>query len=587
MSSLSPAPESSAGPTRSPARQREDDEIMLAQEPERPVKQMRISRESTEQPQGDKENDRKFLLLVFAGARSEASVPPAVSTFLDIPPDTPPPVSAKGHGREEEEPEHENQALEDELTCGMCAGVFIDPVVLDGCGHAFCGACVTLWIRALPPYPDTLLPGDPVPHPISCPHCRHSPIKQANSSRLARTMVQVLLKQRPQAERSANEVKEAKSVYSGAGGGVIKVGVGETHQSHSPQFPSPPPPPRAPPLSDFWRPSKNYLHQRVLSHRIVRFAETAFAGTHLRTIARANPCRDNWVEMNYLSAYLRLNANDLTLLPENIFKAILVWLSTPDALASEGVFGMMNRADIHTRLRTGMADEMQAAFLEQDQKKMCGGCADEVFCSGLFEWWMREIAKEEVKAKLPAVMKGRANCKFGRKCHRQESTTHAKKYNHVCNALPIEEARLIQQDDTVAVENGHQPTIDDSDASGTDTESDDAYVDVGVQHGEIAGGKEMYATGQAPVVPELSIPAAAIDNIVHPAPASPIPRSHSATPSFRGTSLEPNMLRTQTPPLPGSTLNVPGSGKSASKLEMYGQEMRAGEDADGDVEMIG
>jgi hypothetical protein len=35
--------------------------------------------------------------------------------------------------------------------------------------------------------------------------------------------------------------------------------------------------------------------------------------------------------------------------------------------------------------------------------------------AGMYEWWMRETQKEEVKAKLPELMRNRENCKHGRR----------------------------------------------------------------------------------------------------------------------------------------------------------------------------
>lgn len=40
---------------------------------------------------------------------------------------------------------------------------------------------------------------------------------------------------------------------------------------------------------------------------------------------------------------------------------------------------------------------------------------------------MRQLQKPEVMDKMPGNIKGRANCKFGRKCTRQDRDMHAKK----------------------------------------------------------------------------------------------------------------------------------------------------------------
>ena len=88
--------------------------------------------------------------------------------------------------------------------------------------------------------------------------------------------------------------------------------------------------------------------------------------------------------MGHLTAYLTAHQNDNNLSTEAVFKSITSWLSTSVGLASGGIFGMFSRADINIRLRTGMAAEMQRAFIpgehNQPRYKICGGCADEIFC---------------------------------------------------------------------------------------------------------------------------------------------------------------------------------------------------------------
>lgn len=74
----------------------------------------------------------------------------------------------------------------------------------------------------MPKYPLSLLPGDPVPEPVSCPHCRHTPIQTATPCRLAKTMVGILLASRPDVARPPNEHRQAESLYKSTTG-VIKV----------------------------------------------------------------------------------------------------------------------------------------------------------------------------------------------------------------------------------------------------------------------------------------------------------------------------------------------------------------------------
>ena len=86
--------------------------------------------------------------------------------------------------------------------------------------------------------------------------------------------------------------------------------------------------------------------------------------------------------MTYLSNYIAQDesARDAT----KIYHAILEWLRTPEAKESGGLVGMMNRADINLRIRTGMADELQKAIMPVEtggtEAKICGGCVDEILC---------------------------------------------------------------------------------------------------------------------------------------------------------------------------------------------------------------
>ncbi|GMK56233.1 hypothetical protein CspeluHIS016_0300730 [Cutaneotrichosporon spelunceum] len=457
------------------------------------------------------------------------------------------------------------QRLIEELECGMCAGLFIDPVAINGCGHTFCGSCVTQWINSLPRFPAVLLPGDTVPDPIACPQCRHAPIQTATPSRIAKTMAEVLLQVYPDAARPPNEVVQAEALYnpSGPSRGALK-------------FPSPPPAPRMH-ERDYWRPCRwcntegdgwkcpipvprfDVPAERPLcvradgvppeGHRLCAGCDRlspangptsascglcgeGFCGD-IQTNCECSPVsqskpssqynmlaalledgpsdmlsmafKDNWTEMFNLGVYIAANseANSTPL----IYKAIVEWLRSQEGIDSGGVLGLMTRADIDIRLRTGAANEMQQCIMPvevgTEEEKICNNCADELLCSGIFEWWMRQLQKSEVVDKMPGNIKSRPNCKFGRKCTRQEHDIHSKKYNHICDALPAEEAEKIHQDDTMptGTEGGpnepgpsrhrrrHPLNVesdsDDESDGGTDTDDESVrnvdYVDVGTQ----------------------------------------------------------------------------------------------------------
>lgn len=170
---------------------------------------------------------------------------------------------------------------------------------------------------------------------------------------------------------------------------------------------------------------------------------------------------------------------------------------------------------------------------------------------------MRQLQIPEVADKMPNNIKGRPNCKFGRKCVRQDNDTHAKKCeqwfvprlpltpdNHICNALPVEQADKLQQDDTMPAvaapgPNDAIPAIapppvaegasdedsdeDDDSDGGTDTDEDGVengnnappaksnYVDASAQWESNAAGTVL--TVQAPpMLPVWSLNAAMISS---------------------------------------------------------------------------
>lgn len=79
-----------------------------------------------------------------------------------------------------------------------------------------------------------------------------------------------------------------------------------------------------------------------------------------------------------------LGKQEETLTAQAIYNSILAWVRSSEGIESGGLLGLMTRADINLRLRTGMADVMQNAITPvaegETPSRICGGCADEVFC---------------------------------------------------------------------------------------------------------------------------------------------------------------------------------------------------------------
>ncbi|RSH79670.1 uncharacterized protein EHS24_009322 [Apiotrichum porosum] len=512
-----------------------------------------------------------------------------------------------------------------------------------------CGICVQQWINSLPRYPASLLPGDPVPEPVSCPHCRHAPIQTATPSRVAKTMVTLLLERHPDYARSANEHAQAEELYAATVGGVLT-------------FPVPPPPPRQLQRHEFWRPCRSCYPQeegawrcpvpvprfdvpserdRCLradgvcpeGHRLCAgcdrlspsngpvgincgicgegFCGDAAFGCDCSPVSQSKPTsqfnaiayvledcpsdmlamafKDNWTEMYHLGVYL--GQNEATLKAGDIYNAILEWVRSPEGIESGGLLGLMTRADINLRLRTGMADEMQHAVMAvgegETQAGICGGCADEIFCAGIFEWWMRELKKPEVTNGRAATMQGRPNCKHGRKCTKQDSDTHAKKFNHICDPLPADEAAQIQQDDSIPVgepaSERTEVTADNASDSGSDSDDEKeedsrSYVDVGTQYESSPEGTIMVRYSKETIHPgwsvptttssgalpmfnhpkgPSSVPSVSIANLINAAPPPPRPQSaNTAGPSS-------SLLRASSPHASSSSApRVSGSASS-------------------------
>ncbi|KAF9519712.1 hypothetical protein BS47DRAFT_1082271 [Hydnum rufescens UP504] len=91
--------------------------------------------------------------------------------------------------------------LENELSCGCCAGLVYRPVVLQPCQHFFCGSCVTLWIQNSASN--------------TCPQCRTT-TTHANSSRTIQSIVDLLLRHRPDLQRTEGERRQADEIWAPA-----------------------------------------------------------------------------------------------------------------------------------------------------------------------------------------------------------------------------------------------------------------------------------------------------------------------------------------------------------------------------------
>ncbi|ORX40778.1 hypothetical protein BD324DRAFT_612077 [Kockovaella imperatae] len=394
--------------------------------------------------------------------------------------------------------------LEDELTCGMCAGIYIDPVVLHECGHSFCGSCVRSLIKSLPPMTAPAFPGDPLPKPPSCPHCRHAPITEARPSRLANAMVHILLKCKPEAARPERELQQAREIYT-ASMGALKFPIPPT-QSYCRE-------------SDYWKPCRSCYPtvegawkcskpiprphiQEEASRCVLRsgfcpdghnlcsscdqlcpadgpmnlkcgICGDGFCGDSKSSVctcvplAQAKPAahwnllqlctedavselmstifRENWTEIKHLSAYLASLPLEERITPGFIFSEVLTAFERPDGPKS---------------ITDPLVPVPQFGTLKDERSSLiCGSCTDNLFCSGLYEWWLKEYEKPDVRGRLPKAVLDRPNCRRGRLCSQQHRSSHAVTRNHICQ--PVTDDEDDEEDD----EDEHQSSDYSADSS--------------------------------------------------------------------------------------------------------------------------
>lgn len=93
--------------------------------------------------------------------------------------------------------------LVDELTCGICRGVYLRPVTLVPCMHVLCASCVSQWLQQ---------------GKTTCPECRVQ-IDEVRPTHKIQSCVEQLLASQPSLRRTAEEVRalEALDIIPPAG----------------------------------------------------------------------------------------------------------------------------------------------------------------------------------------------------------------------------------------------------------------------------------------------------------------------------------------------------------------------------------
>ncbi|KAF8247605.1 hypothetical protein K440DRAFT_295769 [Wilcoxina mikolae CBS 423.85] len=89
-----------------------------------------------------------------------------------------------------------DELLEKQLTCSICAELYVDPILVQPCSHSFCGSCAARWLLTS----------------CSCPSCRGK-VVDTKPNTTATGLVDILLLRFPEKKRPADEMEELKAIY--------------------------------------------------------------------------------------------------------------------------------------------------------------------------------------------------------------------------------------------------------------------------------------------------------------------------------------------------------------------------------------
>ncbi|KAF8533920.1 hypothetical protein BDD12DRAFT_462255 [Trichophaea hybrida] len=89
-----------------------------------------------------------------------------------------------------------DELLEKQLTCSICAELYVDPILVLPCSHSFCGSCAARWLLTS----------------CSCPSCRGK-VVDTKPNTTATGLVDILLLKFPEKKRPADEMEELKAIY--------------------------------------------------------------------------------------------------------------------------------------------------------------------------------------------------------------------------------------------------------------------------------------------------------------------------------------------------------------------------------------
>ncbi|KAF8318454.1 hypothetical protein DL93DRAFT_2075880 [Clavulina sp. PMI_390] len=195
------------GPSqRPPKRQRTPDFEESLQGPSNPAKRLRPSEMSI-----DDMNRVDALLSVDDGPATVAQRDEPMETDLPMIPtadkgkgrmtDEAPTSTSSANSRSAPDDDSRNQRvvedLEAELSCGCCAGLVYRPMILQPCQHFFCGSCLKQWIENA--------------NSNTCPECRTA-CTHATASRTIQSIVDLLIRNRPDLQRTENERQQADEI---------------------------------------------------------------------------------------------------------------------------------------------------------------------------------------------------------------------------------------------------------------------------------------------------------------------------------------------------------------------------------------